>query len=151
VSGMIFVDASAWMALAITRDRHHRAARGAYPGLLRDHRVLVTTNLVVAETHILLRRLGSHNAAMRFLESIRESHRIEKVYSDPQLEEEAEEILRRYAGQDFSLADAVSFALMRRRGIQEAFTFDRHFTVAGFTCVPQAGAGRDTQGLEIPG
>jgi len=73
---------------------------------------------------------------MRFLESIRESHRIEKVYSDPQLEDEAEEILRRYADQGFSLADAVSFALMHRRGIQEAFTFDRHFMVAGFTSVP---------------
>jgi len=136
VSGLIFVDASAWVSLAITRDRHHQEAREAYPRLLRDYRVLVTTNLVVAETHILLRRMGSHNAAIRFLESIHESRRIEKVYSDPQLEDGADDILRRYADQKFSLADGVSFALMHHQGIQEAFTFDRHFMVAGFTCVP---------------
>ena len=46
--------------------------------------------------------------------------------------------MRRCDDQDFSLADAVSFALMRRRGIEKAFTFDRHFTVAEFTCVPSA-------------
>jgi len=137
---MIFVDTSAWVALAVTRDKHHESARGVYPGLLREHTTLVTTNLVVAETHILVRRLGSHSAAMGFLESIRHSRRIEKVYSGPELEDEAEEVLGRYEDHDLSLVDAVSFALMRRRGIVEAFTFDRHFAVAGFTCVPQLSA-----------
>jgi len=35
--------------------------------------------------------------------------------------------------QDFSLADALSFAFMRREKIIEAFAYDRHFTTAGFT------------------
>lgn len=136
MSGMIFVDASAWVALAITRDKYHQSARQVFPQLLRDYAVLATTNLVVAEAYILIRRIGHHSAAMRFLQAIRESRRIEKVYSDPQLEGEAEEILQRYHEQDLSLADAVSFALMHRRGIEEAFAFDRHFTLAGFNCVP---------------
>ena len=33
---------------------------------------------------------------------------------------------------DLSLVDAVSFDLMRRRGISRAFAFDRHFAEAGF-------------------
>jgi predicted nucleic acid-binding protein len=53
---------------------------------------------------------------------------------------QAEEILRRYAEQDFSLVDAVSFAVMRERGIAEAFAFDRHFLIAGFTLVPELSA-----------
>ncbi|MGH7581673.1 MAG: type II toxin-antitoxin system VapC family toxin, partial [Gemmatimonadales bacterium] len=38
----------------------------------------------------------------------------------------------RFHDQDFSLADAVSFELMRREKISEAFAFDRHFVVAGY-------------------
>ncbi|MGI8915633.1 MAG: hypothetical protein ACR2JY_17915 [Chloroflexota bacterium] len=38
--------------------------------------------------------------------------------------------------QDFSFVDAVSIADMRCRGIAEAFAFDHHFLIAGFTTVP---------------
>jgi predicted nucleic acid-binding protein len=61
------------------------------------------------------------------------NHAIEKIYADAELEAQAEEWLQRYEDQLFSYADAVSFALMQRRGINEAFAFDKHFGVAGFT------------------
>ncbi len=32
----------------------------------------------------------------------------------------------------FSLADAVSFEVMSRDGLEQAFAFDRHFRTAGF-------------------
>lgn len=41
--------------------------------------------------------------------------------------------LERFHDQDFSLTDAVSFELMKREGLTEAFAFDRHYLVAGFT------------------
>lgn len=40
--------------------------------------------------------------------------------------------LARYDDQDFSFADAVSFAVMTERGIREALTLDHRFAVAGF-------------------
>jgi predicted nucleic acid-binding protein len=46
------------------------------------------------------------------------------------------EWLERFDDQDFSLTDAVSFAVMSSRGIAEAITLDRHFVVAGFRVVP---------------
>jgi predicted nucleic acid-binding protein len=49
-----------------------------------------------------------------------------------------ESILARYSDQDFSLTDAVSFAVMRQRRIEEAFTFDNHFSTAGFVVLPIA-------------
>jgi predicted nucleic acid-binding protein len=52
------------------------------------------------------------------------------------LENRARQILRQYTDQDFSYVDAVSFALMQEVEITEAFAFDRHFTTAGFVCVP---------------
>jgi len=46
------------------------------------------------------------------------------------------EWLERFDDQDFSLTDAVSFAVMTKRGIREALALDRHFCVAGFSVLP---------------
>jgi predicted nucleic acid-binding protein len=74
--------------------------------------------------------------ALLFLETIRQSPRIEKLHATADLEAKAIEILRRHQDQDFSLTDAVSFAVMKERGIRTAFAFDRHFATAGFALVP---------------
>ncbi len=115
-------------------DRHHGEAVAVFPKFLK--RGLVTTNLVVAETYIVLRRAAGYRAAISFLELVGASPRIKKLYSDPRLEDEAERILRHYPDQDFSFVDAVSFAAMKRERIEEAFAFDRHFLIMGFRTVP---------------
>lgn len=46
------------------------------------------------------------------------------------------ELFEKYADQHVSFTDAVSFALMRRSGIETAFTFDAHFARAGFAVLP---------------
>lgn len=43
----------------------------------------------------------------------------------------AREILQRYDDKDFSLTDALSFAVMERLAIPNAFTFDHHFAQYG--------------------
>jgi predicted nucleic acid-binding protein len=131
----LLVDTGAWVALADQDDKYHEKAAREYPDLLKRYRRLVTTNLVVAEAYIILRKALGHAAASTFLESIRSSPRIEKVQSTEELEIEAEDILRRYSDQAFSYTDAVSFALMRQRGIDAAFAFDKHFSIAGFSMV----------------
>lgn len=45
---------------------------------------------------------------------------------------EALGLLEARLDKDYSLCDAVSFVLMRQRGIQEALTTDRHFEQEGF-------------------
>ena len=40
--------------------------------------------------------------------------------------------LDRFPDQSFSLADAVSFELMRRERLTQAFAFDQHYVTAGF-------------------
>lgn len=95
----------------------------------------VTTNLVVAESYVSIYRRGGYVTATRFLKDLQNSRKLLRIYSDPIIEAQAEAILRQYADQDFSYVDAVSFAVMRQRGIGEAFAFDHHFTTAGFTRV----------------
>ena len=96
----------------------------------------MTTNLVIAEAYIIIRRSGGHAQAMRLLQSFRGSPRLMKVYSVASLESIAVEILERHTDQEFSFADAVSFAVMRERAIAEAFTFDSHFATIGFQKLP---------------
>jgi len=132
----LFVDTGAWFALADRSDRHHKEAVDIYPQLLKDSHHLTTTNLVVAETYVLIRRVMGHQPAIAFLQSISASPRVVKIYSDSTLEEAAESILSQYKDQNFSYADAVSFAVMKDYGIKEAFTFDEHFLTAGFIVVP---------------
>ncbi|HHY46008.1 MAG TPA: PIN domain-containing protein [Firmicutes bacterium] len=131
----LFVDTSAWVALADRGEARHTAATEAYPELLSRYR-LVTTNLVVAETYILLRRNLGVEASLQFLTAIEASPRIELVRSSEELEREALKLLRKYKDQSFSFADAVSFALMGKRRIARSFTFDNHFSIAGFEVIP---------------
>lgn len=128
----VFVDASAWIALNDRGDQHHQAAVAIYYRLLQERCFLVTTNLVVAEAQIIIRRKGGFDPAIRFLESVRQTHRLQMIYADPDIELVAGRILRQFRDHELSLADAVSFAVMRQREITDAFTFDRHFQMAGF-------------------
>ncbi|MBI2940542.1 MAG: PIN domain-containing protein [Chloroflexi bacterium] len=132
----VFVDAGAWIALSDAGDQYHGAAVEAYHDLSRHSPTFVTTNLVIAEAYVLIRRAAGHPAAMRFLRALRQSSRLLRIYSDAALEQEAEEVLARYADQDISFVDAVSFVVMRERGITDAFAFDRHFLAAGFVLQP---------------
>jgi predicted nucleic acid-binding protein len=51
-------------------------------------------------------------------------------------EAQAYAILRQYRDHAFSYVDATSFAFMYSAGITDAFAFDAHFRVAGFTRIP---------------
>jgi hypothetical protein len=132
----VFVDTGAWYALADRSDQYHDRAIGIYPELLRGYQKLVTTNLVVSEAYILVRRGLGHREAMTFLESIEASPRVIKIYSDEGLEATAKDILRQYEDQDFSYTDGVSFAAMMQKEIEDAFSFDQHFRTAGFRLIP---------------
>ena len=132
----IFVDTGAWVALADRDDTHHSKAASIYPTLLKTQKRLMTSNLVIAESYILILNELGHQAAIRYLEGIKTSPRILKIYSNEDLESEAEELLIKYSDQDFSYADAVSFAIMKREKIKKAFSFDSHFRTAGFINIP---------------
>ncbi len=132
----LFVDSSAWIALTDKDDLHHKEAASSYPSFLKNYKTLVTSDLVIAETYIILLKELGHKAAIEFLERIKASPRILKICSNESIETEAEGILEKYKDQDFSYADAVSFVIMKRQKIKKAFCFDQHFVVAGFTNVP---------------
>ena len=136
MSAEIFVDTSAWYPVADASHADHPRLAAALRDRVGRGLRIVTTNLVVAETHALLLRRSGRSPALRFLtEVVREP--ILVATSSPEVEARARsEWLEPYEDQNFSLADAVSFVVMDERGIEEALTLDRHFAVAGFQVVP---------------
>jgi predicted nucleic acid-binding protein len=136
----LFVDTSAWYPLADPRHPdHHRLATALTEGVQSGVRV-VTTNLILAETHALLLRRAGAAPALAFLREARRDPLLVE-YITPDLAARAmAEWLERFDDQPFSLADGCSFLVMSDRGIEEALTLDRHFSIAGFRMVP-AGLG----------
>jgi uncharacterized protein len=136
----IFVDTSAYYAAVDRRDASHAAVAATMRELFAARRRLTTTNAVLFELHgLLLNRLG-RRVALATLTELRVSQTIVRVRERD--ETRADEILTRYEDKDFSLTDALSFAVMERLGIGAALTLDRHFAQFGWVIIPVAEAGQ---------
>lgn len=133
---MIFVDTGAFLARYVARDQYHRRAVRAWKQLDRRSGPLVTSNFVVDETLTLLARRTTYPFASERAEVIYGSRRLTILRPDAEDELAALEFFRKFADQAVSFTDAVSFALMRRHRLRQAFTFDRHFRQAGFEIWP---------------
>jgi predicted nucleic acid-binding protein len=96
---------------------------------------LVTSNHVVDELATSLGRLAGFRYAADCVADLYASPMIDILGSTREDELEALRWMRKYADQHISFTDCVSFALMRRHRIRAAFTFDRHFKLAGFEVI----------------
>jgi hypothetical protein len=137
MSRRVFLDTSAWVAAVNPRDQYHLPAARLYRSALADGLVFLTTNLVLAETHVMICRRIGDTVALDLLDRMRADPSHELIWTTPDLERDAvDRWLRPRLGQRISLADAVSFEVMRREGLRTAFTFDSDFAAAGFERVP---------------
>ena len=78
----IFIDTSAWVALADKDDAYHKKISSLFPSILKDHKNLITSNIVIAETYVLIMNELGHKAALDFLKVVRASPRILKISSN---------------------------------------------------------------------
>lgn len=126
---MRFADTGFWYGLHVAADRRH----GPAVALWRAGGRIVTTNHVLGESWTLARVRGvDHRHAVALTDAIRASARVEVVIVDETMEREAWDWLRDHDERIYSLVDATSFVVMRRRRLHEALTFDGDFAAAGF-------------------
>ena len=131
-----YVDTSALIALAVSSDKNHRAAVDFLRTALSEgtrfamgRPVLVeyidgvTKRIGKAEAIEQLRALES-SAVMRIEPDVDDDHRV------------ARDLFLRYDDQPIDLTDCLSFAIMGRLQLMDAFTFDCDFAIHGFTCRP---------------
>ena len=120
-------DSSAILALLDADDADHARAVAVARDIASDERPCFITNYVEVDAHaLLLRKLGRAIARQWLL-----TGGLPVVRALPEEEQRAREILARHADKDWTLCDAISFAVLDARHIARAFSFDRHFRQYG--------------------
>ncbi len=101
--------------------------------LFRSAPTLLTHSYVLAEFVPLChsRRLPRVRG-LAFLARLQDDPEVKIVWVEPALHRTALAFLRARPDKTYSLCDAVSFLIMRDRGITEALTTDTHFDQEGF-------------------
>ena len=120
-------DSSAILALLDADNADHARAVTVARAIASERRPSFITNYVEAETHALLvRKLGRAIARQWLL-----TGGLSVVTVLPAEEQRAKDILVRHTDKDWTLCDAISFAVLDARHVSRAFTFDRHFKQYG--------------------
>jgi uncharacterized protein len=132
----VFVDTSAFVALRNGSEAEHERARATLAKLIEEGATLFTSNYVFAETYTaLLARVGREEA-IEWGRRFRAGAAVELVRLEPDVEDDAWQILERHGDKRWSYVDATSFALIERDGGGEAFAFDAHFAQRGLSVLP---------------
>ena len=126
---VLFLDTSGLLCLFDEEDyRHQEAAR-----LFKEADQLLTTNYVLTEFIPLTQTRGfSRNDSLEFLLALSNLPRLELIWIADDRHNRAMNLLKMRLDKNYSLCDAVSFVVMRERGILEALTTDKHFEQEGF-------------------
>jgi predicted nucleic acid-binding protein len=135
---VIFIDTGAFLARYVPHDEHHKRAKRAWSGIERNRVRCFTSNFVLDETFTLLGRRSSYAFAAERARALLASTALTILRPETADEVKAVDLFAKFADQKVSFTDCVSFSLMRRHGLNRAFTFDRHFADAGFELVPRA-------------
>lgn len=131
----VFVDSGAWIALALSRDPLHMAAREQWDLLHGTGAMLHTSIPVVIETFTFLDRNATRDVAIAWKESIDRLGTVRTLPCELRDLEQSWSYFRRTDLHKLSAVDATSFAIMKRARIRVAYTFDHHFAVVGFRLV----------------
>ncbi|MDQ3748388.1 MAG: PIN domain-containing protein [Acidobacteriota bacterium] len=125
----MLVDTSGFFCLYDEADEFHQQAVSFYDAAAKR----LTTNYVLAEYTALAHVRGvPRTEILKFSSRILDDKDVEIIWVDENLHRQAVALLRERADKTYSLCDAVSFVVMRRRGISESLTTDKHFEQEGF-------------------
>ncbi|MGH2407391.1 MAG: type II toxin-antitoxin system VapC family toxin [Candidatus Limnocylindrales bacterium] len=130
-----YVDTSVLYALLDDDDAMHSLADDTFRFLVNGEE-LITSNYVVLESAAIVQhRLGSEATRDLFDRLL---PLIAVAWVDERLHATAVTSLLAASSRRVSLVDWTSFAFMRSRAIDKAFTFDGDFVAQGFEVVPQS-------------
>ncbi len=126
---MIFVDTSAWFAASIVEDPDHAQANGL---LTNPSDRLITTDYVFDELMTLMSARGHRSVAKQIGRLIISGSLCEVVWVSQSDVEAAWQIFDTFEDKFWSFTDCVSYSVMKRLNITEAYAIDEHFQQFGF-------------------
>jgi len=127
----VFLDSVGLLAIWNTVDQWNAPAVEAMNRLRSSNRRLVTTTYVLLECGNAAARTSVRSDVVTLRAKLAKRGDLIRPSEDDDLM--AWVAYERGEGAAAGIVDHVSFAIMRRLGITEAFTNDRHFAAAGFT------------------
>lgn len=131
----IFVDTSFFKALFDERDDFYNEAVEIFSQMSEEKVGLVTSNYILDETFTLVRKRRGKDKVKElrdFLAKAIPTIRIVRVIASDDAKAWSW-FLKDWS--DLSFTDCVSFAVMKRLGLESVATFDQHFAKAGFKIV----------------
>ena len=133
----LFLDTSYLIAVENADDQYHKTASRHWRDLLKSSPLpLVTSSYVLVEVVTLLNNRRLHSEAVALGNSLLSSRLFNIVHVDEELFYEGWNYFQKYKDKTYSLTDCISFVLMKRLGIEQALSFDKHFVQAGFVKLP---------------
>lgn len=129
----VFADTFYWIALLYRRDPWHDRVSALSATLLEDDTVL-TTDAVLTELLAALSAAGPYvrQEAVTLVEGLLADANVRVVAGTRALFLEGLALYRARPDKAYSLTDCLSMQVMRREGLTDVLTNDRHFTQEGF-------------------
>ena len=135
----IFVDTSAWAALADKGDLNHELALLFQDEIAGPCQLLVTDYVLDELYTLLLMNVGYANAVSfkRELDFLRQADILRGVWISEDRADKAWRIFEQFnIDKAWSFTDCASYAVIQEQNIAEVFAFDHHFAQMGFTVRP---------------
>ncbi|MSO20829.1 MAG: PIN domain-containing protein [Acidobacteria bacterium] len=123
----VYVDTSALIAFLDRSDSHHPL----FHRLFADPPAMVTSTLVIAEGHGWFLRRYDRTRALQFLAMVEDFKLLHPIAVGSAEHAGGVKMLRRFADQNLTLADAVGLYIMKERRISICWSTDRHLGLTG--------------------
>src|SRR5438552_2231522 len=125
---MIFIDSGPFLARYLMQDQYHKKAVAGFSKLARAKTKCFTSNFVLDELFTLVGRRANYEFACAKARLIYNSQQLEILRPNEGTELRAIDLMEKYADQEVSFTDCVSFALIKEHKLKQVFSFDRHFS-----------------------
>ena len=126
----VFLDTAYILALVIENDKHHDLAIRMSKQIKAEKIYLVTTEAVLIEVAGFLGKVKFRNQCNITVNEIRKNVLVEKII-DENLNL-SWSMYEKMSDKEWSMVDCYSFIVMKKYGLKQALTTDKHFEQAGF-------------------
>ena len=127
-----FADTSGFISVVDKSDAYHERGSKVARAIMAKKCRIVTTDFVLVELANSLAYASMRARLVQFITDTRRKAMTRIVPVSSELLAEGWSLFSQRPDKERSLTDCISFVVMSRDGIQDAFTSDRHFQQAGF-------------------
>lgn len=130
---MIFIDSDAFIGLVKEDDAHYSQTQRIFSRLYEEKYEYITSNYVFSEVITVLSLRVGHEAAVSFINTIKDTQsQYQVVWINEEIEEKTIEIYKKQTSKNVSFVDCTNMALMELHNIPLIFSFDGIYRKNGY-------------------